>query len=188
MKKIFSHLHNFNTFLLDVTTPIIEYLERPHLDFDSRFRMVCLANGLFDNWCNPYSGQINSEKQKQIFEYTQSFLYSLMAVSEYVGCECHNKSFQEYDAEISRALAEYVLCLLAGWNDQAFKMEMSKAVPEFIQDYASIVAKLDEKKFTIKSAQADLCVWRDAIPDEFLQDALLAMRFAYITKHLKLSL
>lgn len=183
MNNLSSKQQTSNSFLLAVTSIAIEYLEHPHTELYSRFKALCNSNKAYDCWENPYNTAVALEKyHKEMFEKTRSLLDLLIFFSEYVGCECHNKSLKEYNSEVQNALKEYIRSLLFLWNIKNFQTQLNSMVSEFREDYNSIFKRLENQCITIKSAEQELSIWCDVVPDEILENAVLSFRFTYVTK------
>lgn len=174
MNPDFSHPYHINHFLLVVTEPISKYLEKPFF-----LKIELDMSPLYCNWVNPHNKQNEAGSYDILFQKTETVLDS---VNYILGCDCEqcDKPFPIYDAEIRQILQEYIPLLVSVWNAQAFETQLKNAVQEFDQDYSFWAAKFHNGECNIEAFEQQLMVWKDAIPDELLINALLSIRFDFI--------
>ena len=175
MNTDFLHSYHINHFLWVVTAPISKYLEKP----------VCLEikpgkSPFYRSW-DPRDNQSKIRIYDTLFQKTGIAADSIDSILG-CGCEHCDKPFPIYDSEVRQILKDYVPLLVSAWDQQAFEIQLKQAVPEFEQDYLFWFKKLNCGESNLEEVEQQLMVWKDAVSDELLINALLAIRFDLITR------
>lgn len=158
-------LNNTNTFLLDISLPIINYLINKNDDFQELFEQACYNNRRFA--CESL--------EHDLFEKSFEFLHSMGCG----GCEHCNIEFQH---QIAGALHEYCLFLLQFVNKDDFHTTLITLSPAFADDYAAIKSSLLNNTITREQAEQAVVYWQGAVSDVVLQEAMVQLRYEYIKK------
>lgn len=169
-------INNIDTFLLDISIPIINFLKGDRVDFELAFKSACWDNRLFASWHVAHQANPADNKETEIFQLTDDFLCKLDHISEYVGCECHDKPVQEYHQELTVLIKEYIAQLLS-------YIKLAQISEELKKEYEREINGLLKERITLKCAEEALLYWKDALSDIIIQNILLNMRYAY-TQHL----
>ena len=179
--ETYKYLDNTNSFLLDISLPIINYLIMNNDSFEQDFRLVCYNNPRFvSKALAPYD----------LINKTEEFLTDLGSSAEYIGCSCHNKTCADFREEIIGPLKAYItfLCYLADQNN--FNQKLNTSLPAFSQDYNFIKDNFFKNIDLLSTnglevAEKSLLYWQDAMPDVIVQEALVDLRYAYLAKLIK---
>ena len=175
--KIFSYtnnsLNNLNTFLIDISTPVVKYLLEKNSGFDAAFRLACYSNSRF----------VSGTLEPDLFEKTTDFLSTLASISEFVGCNCHNKSCADFELDLAKPLQQYCLFLL-NLVDQLDLTKQFMMSPDFYADYSIIKNNFLKKTIDLEQAQKELLYWQEAVSDSLIQAALVDLRYALIKSSL----
>lgn len=167
-----SLLNNTNTFLLDVSVPIIYYLLKKNDNFEEIFKQTCNNNRRFA------SGTLEHE----LFAKTNDFIMSIASASEYIGCSCHDKTWAKFHQEITRPLHEYCLSLLHIVDSNKYNEKLAALSSDFGDDYRVVSKDLAENRIELAQAEQAIVCWQGAIPDSFMQESILQLRYEYIRK------
>jgi len=162
-------LNNTNTFLLDISLPLINYLLTKNNDFEELFEKACHNNIRF----------AAKTLEQDLFEKTDDFL---ICMSETGGCSCHDRNWTAFHQEIVQPLHEYCLflCIFVDKND--FNEKLIATLSDFGNDYRAIHSDLLNKRMDLTRAEQSVLYWHDAIPDIPMQEAILQLRYDYLKK------
>lgn len=172
----------FNTFLLNITDPMIVFLQsKTKRDtFAPALRSICLTNELFSNPDMAVRNGRIDEQQKKVLDVISYLSSELSYYLEIAGCDVYNKDdyLRAFDAKFKEHVAE-LLQQVAELDFNALVLN-SAALSDFKTDYTTTIENILSGAIDLSKAEASLACWRDAIPDNVLQDALLHMRYCLI--------
>lgn len=170
--------NNLNNFLLEISTPLINFLQSNTHNFVSEFESVCKNNSLFQQWKTSPASFSNLENQ--IFELTGNYLMILSFMADYVGCECHKKSDTELQQEFDDSFNKYIIKLLQHIEKGNF---LDFSIPEnFKSKYTIALNNLLSDDVTINVAEKFILFSKDEIPEDILEKILLNLRYTYIKR------
>lgn len=169
-------LNNTNTFLLDISLPLINYLLTKNNDFEEMLGQACRNNRRF----------ASKTLEPALLEKTDDLLLCISYASDYVDCQCHNKSWTEFQQEIAEPLREYCLFLVHFVDESDFKTKLATASAAFGHDYTAIKSDFMENRLECAQAEKAVLYWQGAIPDIVMQEAILKIRYDYLKKLLQL--
>ena len=170
-------INNIDTFLLDISIPIINFLEGDTSDFDATFKSACWDNRLFASWHVAHPANPVDNKETEIFQLTDDFLSKLDHISEYVGCECHDKPVQEYHQELTVLIKEYIAQLLS-------YIKLAQISEDLKKEYEQVIDELLNERVAINAAEEALWYWKDALSDITMQNIMVNLRYTYIKNQL----
>jgi hypothetical protein len=164
-------INNTNTFLLDISLPIINYLLNKNDDFYELFNDTCLNNRRF----------ASDSLQNDLSDETNDFLLCMAGAW---GCDCcHDRNpirAAEFHQEIVQRFHEHCLYLLSIVDQNKFHEKIAR-LPAFSDDYIAIKTNLMDGRIDRAQAESELLYWQGAIPDSLLQEAILQLRYDYIS-------
>lgn len=168
--KLNLSLNNTNSFLIDISLPIINYLCTNNANFEKQFRQACLDNIRFTS----------KTLEHDLLEKTDDFLITMYDSSEFIGCSCHNKTIAEFEEEIAEPLNQYCLFLINFVSTTDFDKQILTS--DFGNDYLEIKKNLFEPKGDLLQAETSILYWQNAISDELVQQAILGLRYGYLKR------
>lgn len=162
-------LNNTNTFLLDISLPIINYLIHKNNNFEELFGQACRSNRRF----------ASKTLEADLFEKTNDFL---ACMTDTGGCSCHDRNWAAFHQEIVESLHEYCLFLLASVDKNDFNAKLITLSPDFGDDYTAIENRLAESRIDLAQAEKAVLYWQGAVSDIVMQESILQLRYGYIRK------
>ena len=164
-------LNNTNTFLLDISLPLISYLLTKNDDFEEFLRRACWGNRRFA------SGSLTPD----LLEKTNDFLSFMTRCG---GCSCHEeKNWTELYQEVVEPLHEYCTLLLQIVDKSDFNEKLAIASSDdFGEDYNTIKNSLTGRHIDLAQAEKAVLCWQGAVPDHLMQESILQLRYGYIKK------
>ena len=167
-------LNNSNTFLLDISLPLINYLTHKSNDFEELFGQACRSNRRF----------ASKTLEADLFEKTDDFL---MCMTDTGGCSCHDRNWAEFHQEIADPLHEYCLFLLQFVDENNLNEKLITLSSDFGNDYTAIKNSLSESRIDLAQAEKAVLCWQGTVSDTAMQEAILQLRYDYIQKLIQLS-
>lgn len=174
-----------NTFLLDISLPLIESFQLKNAGNIEGFirRLtelwyICRENRLFVS-----SGM--SFSAPDLFKKTNDLIFSLFGILEEINSEqtvLSQHEFQVFYHCISRPLDEYCSLLLSMVNETSFNEKLMRISPDFCAEYTTMKESVLEGTTDLAAAEVSLLYWQGAVSDTIMQEAILQLRYRYLRK------
>lgn len=164
--------NSFNNFLLDLSECLIKSLKDDPNALDA-----LMKNRLFASNKVASDERDFSKEENTILKLTQELLQSLSILDDYFDMQM--KTEEEYSEEKEDVIADYLeeaMPLIIACTNLD---ETSKDV-DFEAEYAATYQRIMRKIMPIHAAEETLLSWQDAIPEAYLQSALIRIKFGYI--------
>jgi hypothetical protein len=177
-------LNTLNSFLINISVPIIKCLQQNYANFASEFRTTCSSSRLYASYAAAHSLNPIDDRQKKIFELTNNFMRDIVYIAEHIECGCNNKSSEECLEEIKKRLNNYLHQLILYIDLKAVhaKIVDSATAPGFKEDYEHTKKDLLKRKIDLAEAEQSLLYWQGAVTDVFLSEVLVDLRYTFIEK------
>jgi hypothetical protein len=183
--------YSFETFLLEISAPLNDYLEDTHTDiqstlhFATQFADVSHATKLYSGWKTRWvEDSFNEDILYKTGGLTEDFLMNMNNLTCLCGA-CYGGQFEEHKKEVVALLKEYIEQIFSLWNKNGFDRALAEnKIIDFTNDYHQIYKNLNETTVDLKKADESLLYWKDAVPDSLLYNSLVSLRYLAIMRHI----
>jgi hypothetical protein len=172
-KNINSSSFYLNSFILDISSSIINYIKNNNLHaFGEHFESAYNKNYFFSNNYS-YRAQSNDVVETML-QNTSTLLHQF---SDLDCCFSHD---QDYVLETRKLLEEYIRDVLDYIDNCHIPNRLSLLSKEFQEDYAATYENLINNHSDVLEAENSIRCWQGAIADEAMHEIVCMMRCTYI--------
>jgi hypothetical protein len=147
--------NNLDMFLLEISKPIINYLENPLFSFEKEFKLAL-----------NYQGAHVSQEVNNLVDH---FLNSLITITEYA-----DQDLEDFKNDVNKSLKEFINSILKYIENLATENE------DFEKDYKLTLKKLLHNKISLEEALESLILWKDNISDKILINHMTQLIYKFI--------